>query len=355
MTDADKRLVHARRPHQNLMPFLRADMSEVLGPRRQTRLALVIPVFSWETRQLEEHVYGHAQVDGFRRAFPWHVLSLIQNSDFAESDFTVHVAFSDVVAEAMDEPLARCNFPENRVIRFPQEQHRWAWTHKITVLTHPELAHYDGVIHSDCSNFVCRGPNGERLEVFQYIAENWNTDEQDFCILDNYPPPEHAWSTFYGAIKIMARMGLRDDLIWRQISEGCGIAADKLYADWRRKWNDHDFIDVRGPFYGVAKGLRTDERWRAYIMRLMDIIPFEDGALSLYCYEQGFGADDVFSVGPRMMLPNVEETNILAGAPHTAADYLYGYSQQQDDEQARIAKVWMRLWMDLKESLHEKN
>ena len=355
MTDADKRLAVARRPHQNLMPFLRADMSEVLGPRRQTRFALVIPIFGWETRPLEHHVYGHAQVDGFRRAFPWHVLSLIQNSDFAESDFTVHVAFSEIVAEAMDEPLSRCNFPENRVIRFAQEQHPYAWAQKIVALTHPELAHYDGVIHSDCSNFVCRSPEGKRLEVFKYIADGWDTENQDFLILDDYPPPEHAWRTFYGAVKHMQRMGLAPALIWNKISAACGIPADKLWEDWERKWRDHDFIDVRGPLYGIAKGLRNDERWRAYILHLMRVIPYEDGAISLYCYEQGFGADDVFSVGPRMMLPNVKETNPLAGAPHTKADYLYGYNKQSDDEQAHIAKVWMGLWMSLKESLNETN
>ena len=208
MTDAEKRLALARRPHHNTMPLCQVDLTAELD-LKPTRFALVIPVFAWKCQPLEADAWGHAQVDGYRRALPWHVLSLLRNSDFADADITLYIALSDVVAAACREPLELCHVPMERILFFEQPDLPYAWTNKIIAMCHPELDGYAGVIHSDASNFVCRGPGGERLQVFRWICDNWDTDTQDFLVLDAYPAPADAWGTFQRALTAMLRMSLQ--------------------------------------------------------------------------------------------------------------------------------------------------
>ena len=123
----------------------------------------------------------------------------------------------------------------------------------------------------------------------------------------------------------------------------------EMADDWAQMTADRRFIDVRGPFYGIGRGLRTDDRFRQYIVRLMSLIPFHDGALSFYCYQQGFEGADVCSVAGRMQAPDTQATNILAGVPHTKPDYLYGYYPL--DTQG--FQVWQDLIQDLEERVCE--
>ena len=337
-------LSQSRRPHHFTMETCEVDLSAVMGEKRDTRLAMVLPLFSWDNRPVRVESWAYAQLEGYMRVLPWHVLSLYRNSDFAESDFTVYVAASESVLPFFEPFLIACNFPHDRVLRFAQGNLPFPWAYKAMALFHRVLNDYDGVLHSDASNFAAPGPSGERLELFNHISDNWDTQSQDFLILDSLPAPVR-WNTFHGAFQMLGKMGVEAETVWENLARVSHIPAYRLQADWHRMWADGSHPEVRGPLYGISKGLRTDAAFRQHLINLMSVIPFEDGAVAFYLYEQGFTADDVFSLAGRVMAPNVSETCILAGAKWTQPDYLYGYQTLDAEGQA----LWDSLYRALRE------
>ena len=338
------RITVAKRPWHLELPVPDVDLTAVMGRKHASaRFAMTLPIFSWE-QHMREDKWGFAQFLGYLRVLPYHILSLYKNSDFADADINLYVAVSEPLWPHAQSYLKALNFPADRVLRFPEgdeSQFPFCWSYKCIAMFQPHLDSYDGVIHSDVSNFVAPGPDGERLELFEYIVDGWDTHFEDFLVLDNLPAPEHAWCTFNRAMALcIKRLGITAKKMWTELSKVTQIPPAEMSAAWQKMWEDGTYPDVRGPIYGIAQGLRTNVRFRSEILTLMSLIPFDDGALAFYLWWNGLEQDDVFTLDGRVMHPHQPAQNILAGAPWVKPDYLYAYYQAHQELPPFKRELW---------------
>ena len=333
------RLEQARRRYQNTMDICDVDLGAVMGPLHRTPHAMIIPVFAFEPGPLTQ--WSLAQVEGYQRIIPWHILSLYKYSDFAEADISLFIALSDSVYPHFEETLAACNFPAERVLRFNQHPKIRAWINKLIPMFLPRMEDYDGIIHTDASNLMFPSKNGNTLHIWQQLAEKWNVATQEFVLVQ--PPLTHrpgcGSSLLAGIKRCEAELGITPDETWKQLSRLSlhRQSAKKLQTDWERMVANDKYYEFFGPVFGIAKKTRNNPAFRAHITDLCSILEVDEGAFSFYFYERQLKTEKTYQLPILGGLESYKRTVELA---HPC--YLWAPPIRLDEEDKQIWEHYYR-------------
>ena len=297
------RLEQARRRYQNTMDICDVDLAAVLGPLDATPYAMIIPAFAFEPGPLTQ--WSLAQVEGYRRIIPWNILSLYKYSDFAEADISLFIALSDSVYPHFEETLSACNFPAERILKFQQHPTIRAWHNKLIPMfdlangISPALqGEYPlGILHADASALVMPSKQGEKLQTWKKLAEEWNVTTQEFVL--HLPPLMNrasCGSTLLAGIKRMnTELGKTTDSIWAGLSRISGIPVKTIKQDWEEMWKKDRYYDMLGMTFGISRKRLIDKEFRQHITELCALLEVDEGAFGFYFYERQLTAEQVYT------------------------------------------------------------